>query len=202
MSIKYELYPLSVGKDVKECKKRYYPHVASLQTYGIDEIAHLLHHRSTYTEGELKGMMELLSNAVGELMMDGNRVHLKGIGYFSPTLTCSKPIEKMDARNLKIELKDIVFRPDTLLKKQMASAEFESTPGSTRFDIYSDEEWNELLNTAFAEQDYLTSRDLVHRSGASSTAVWRRLRRWTEEGKIRNIGARSHAVYVQVKEKG
>ena len=62
MAIKYELYPITGITTENEKEKRFYPRVVCHNTRNNEEIAKKLHYRSTYTPGELIGMLESIAN--------------------------------------------------------------------------------------------------------------------------------------------
>jgi hypothetical protein len=200
MSIKYELYPLTGGVKAKEKKNRYYPRVVCHSTQTTDDIAQKLHHRSTYGKGELIGMIESLADVIQETLRNGECVHLKGIGFFQPTATCRKPIEEMNARNLKIEFKDVAYRPDAKIKKALMYAEFECSGSNSHFDVHSDDKWEQLLDEMLDEQKRITAKDLMIKTGCNKTTVWHRLHKWEEAGKIQNIGSRRYAIFERAEE--
>lgn len=195
MAIKYELYPITGITQENEKEKRFYPRVVCHNTRSNEDIAEKLHHRSTYTPGELIGMLESIANIMHEMISNGECVHLDGIGFFQATATCRKPIKEMNARNLKIELKDVTYRPDAKMKRAMAHATFECSGANTHFDVRSEEEWDNLLEEMFAKEEYITAKDLEMKTNTNRTAVCKRLRHWMDNGKIRNVGTKKIAIY-------
>ena len=48
------------------------------------------------------------------------QVHLDGIGYFVPTLTCTEPVTlETKRKSTKVKLKNITFRPDKALRSEI-----------------------------------------------------------------------------------
>lgn len=199
MSIKYQLYPVTgITNDSNE-KNRFYPRVICHSTINNEDIAEKLQYSSGFSKGNVIGLLEALADIMQQTMSNGESVHLEGIGYFQPTAICHKPIDKMNARNIKVELKDIVYRPDSYMKNTMLKAEFMSSGKNSHFNVFSDNQWEQLLNKLLTEQKFITSTDLMRESGANRTAVWKRIRHWMQEGKIRNIGSARQGIYEKAK---
>ena len=77
----------------------------------------------------------------------------------------------------------------------MAYATFECSGANTHFDVRSEEEWNNLLEEMLTKEEYITAKDLVMKTNANRTAVWKHLQHWINSGKIRNVGTKRVAIY-------
>ena len=61
-----------------------------------------------------------MSHFVGRELGEGRQVHLDGIGYFVPTLTCTEPVTlETKRKSTKVKLKNITFRPDKALRSEI-----------------------------------------------------------------------------------
>lgn len=195
MAVKYGLYPCSNNLENKKNDKAYYPRVISNNNAEWKEVRNIIANSSTFKGPTMTGALEALSCALIELLKDGNRVHLPGIGYFSLTATCKKPITKMNARNIKIELKDIIFRPDTKMLRAMSNTTFECNMLNSHQNIYSDSEWEELLTKYFKENQFLSLKTLISLTSASNSTCWRKLHKWLNEGKLIKVESLSNKLY-------
>lgn len=83
-------------------------------------------HPRSRTEGYMA--IDMLVEAVTELLQEGNIVHIKGFGQFSVTAEFQKDtLGKMDgtSRANSLKVKNIVFKADKALKDEVGKAGFE-----------------------------------------------------------------------------
>ena len=72
------------------------------------------------TETDVLAVLDALSHFVGRELGEGRQVHLDGIGYFVPTLTCTEPVTlETKRKSTKVKLKNITFRPDKALRSEI-----------------------------------------------------------------------------------
>ena len=74
------------------------------------------------THSVVSAVLDALSHFMGRELGEGRQVHLDGIGYFRPTLTCTEPV-KVDTKrkSTKVKLKSITFRPDMALRSEVGN---------------------------------------------------------------------------------
>ena len=83
------------------------------------------------TETDVLAVLDALSHFVGRELGEGRQVHLDGIGYFVPTLTCTEPVTlETKRKSTKVKLKNITFRPDKALRSEIGVVQ--SICGMTR----------------------------------------------------------------------
>lgn len=58
------------------------------------------------------GIMQAISNALGDWLAEGYNVELDELGFFSTTLKCTRPaIQKKDIRAESVRFETVKFRP-------------------------------------------------------------------------------------------
>ena len=142
-------------------------------------------------------MLDALSHAMGDELAEGKQVHLDGIGYFHPTLTCTGEITKDTKRkNTKVKLKGIKFRADQTLKNEIGAVRLKNIKHNGHSNKLTDEEIDRRLTNYFSEHRMLTRCDFQRVCGMMKSTAMRHIRRLKEEGKLKNIGILTQPLYV------
>lgn len=80
---------------------------------------------STFSYGEVKGLVENLTILIAEALEGGNTVTIDGLGTFSVTARPNREVEDpLKIRAESIKLKGIGFKPSPKLKERLRSIEF------------------------------------------------------------------------------
>ncbi|WP_281644810.1 HU family DNA-binding protein [Bacteroides zoogleoformans] len=113
----YDMQELTLpGKDGKRI---FYP---KMQLYGqkdLDDIAENIARGTTFSQGEIKGLVQAVTEEIAHRMGEGYSVKIKGLGVFTPALGLRKGKEpesdeegKRKRNAASIRLKDIHFKAD------------------------------------------------------------------------------------------
>ena len=129
---------------------------------------------------------------MGRELGEGRQVHLDGIGYFVPTLTCTEPVTlETKRKSTKVKLKNITFRPDKVKPLKLRNL--------TKKRLTDDEVKQKVVN-------YLRKNEFITRSvvqsicGMTRTTATRQIRRLCEENVLVNKGLQKQPIYF-LKEK-
>ena len=138
------------------------------------------------------------SHFMGRELGEGRQVHLDGIGYFRPTLTCTEPV-KVDTKrkSTKVKLKSITFRPDIELRSEIGNIKVQ--PLKQRNVLQkklTSEEIDKRVENFFTTHDFMTKGDFYSLSGMTRTTATRHIRRLCDEGKLENRGLQKQPIYV------
>ena len=92
-----------------------------------EHMAEFISEASSFTTGEVKGILEMMSRFLAQEMGNGRSVKLDGIGVFSPSLGLAKGKEEDEVdlarRNARsVRIKGVNFRADTELIRKTESA--------------------------------------------------------------------------------
>lgn len=74
-----------------------------------DDIARTIEANTTFTRGEVKGMMDALTDTMTEMLQDGKTVVIDGLGRFHLTVE-SLPAEKPEAFHIGMNIKGVKCR--------------------------------------------------------------------------------------------
>ena len=78
-------------------------------------IAKHIQTRCSLTVGDIMAVLSELNDVIGEELQNGRQVHIKGLGYFAPTLGVEGEVTedmKLQIRNRRVRFKSVSFRPD------------------------------------------------------------------------------------------
>ena len=111
MAILFEWYENPVAPNQSQEETKLHARITLNGKTGTDRLRRKIQERCSLTETDVSAVLDALSHAMGEELAEGRQVHLDGIGYFHPTLTCTEEIkEDTKRKNTKVRLKGIKFR--------------------------------------------------------------------------------------------
>ncbi|WP_418699246.1 HU family DNA-binding protein [Bacteroides sp.] len=197
MAILFDWYENPKRKDEQGEELTLHPRI---KLNGSTTTAELRRHIQQYcslTETDVSAVLDALSHFVGRELGEGRQVHLDGIGYFCPTLTCTGPVTMETKRkSTKVKLKGIHFRPDKALRSEIGNIKVSPlrirVPGRK---MPTAEEIDRRLEKHFAANDFLTRSDFQTLCGMTRTTALRHIRRLCEEGKLENRGMLRQPIY-------
>lgn len=199
MTILFDFYT-SPSNPEKGEKEKYHARVVRSHTVQIDEIVSHISKRCTLSGGDIRAVLEELSDELVNNLCEGNRVCLLGIGYFYLSLLDPKDADSKKTRSQSIGIKAVEFRADSILKtslKQRACFERSDIKvHSSRLDIY---EIDALLVDYFYENDFLTRTKFESLCGFTKATAQRHLQRLLDEGRLVNVNTRHNPIYKPAK---
>lgn len=198
MKVRFEFAPVPMPQNRKN-KLRYYPRVVNRRLVKTDEITKEIQTACSLTEGDVVAVLRALSHSLSGYLMQGERVHLDGIGYFDVTLTCPETTDPKKTRASSVHYKGINFLPDKELKSKVGNLVAERAKSRTgRSAKLSDTTIDMRLTDYFEENTFLTRYDLQKVCQMTRTTAIRCLKRLVDEGKIKNKGLKNQPIYVPV----
>ena len=149
------------------------------------------------TETDVSAVLDALSHFVGRELGEGRQVHLDGIGYFCPTLTCTETVRPETKRkSTKVKLKGINFRADKALRSEVGNIKV--APLRLRNPakrVLSAEEIDRRVEKFFETNEFLTRSAFQTLCGMTRTTATRHISRLCKEGKLENRGLLKQPVY-------
>ena len=150
------------------------------------------------TVADLIGAFEAVKVELADQLMLGNRVHLPGLGYFSPAVK-GELYEDPKTHRFRLRnpyVRTVNFRPEKALMQLLESTEFENrTYLEKAYDRPSAEDIEAALKRLFADADYIFIGDLQSELGLSKSAAYRLARRLEAEGGLYNAGSTYRKMY-------
>ena len=120
----------------------FYPRIVSKGTIDSKQLFREIAEASSFTEGDLEGIMVSLQNKVSYYLSEGFHVKLGEIGYFSSSLTARPVMEKKEIRSVSIWFDNVNFRATKWFRRHCAGTvprakfgfqESSNLPEETRF---------------------------------------------------------------------
>lgn len=197
MAILFEWYENPVAPSQTQEETKLHARITLNGTADTARLRRKIQERCSLTETDVSAVLDALSHAMGDELAEGKQVHLDGIGYFHPTLTCTGEITKDTKRkNTKVKLKGIKFRADQTLKNEIGAVRLKNIKHNGHSNKLTDEEMERRLTNYFSEHRMLTRCDFQRVCGMMKSTAMRHIRRLKEEGKLKNIGILTQPLYV------
>lgn len=190
MSIKYRLQK-NYGK-LKE-KAEFRAIVMERQTIGLERIGQNIQGAMSLTRADVFATVMALGDEIAYQLLDGNAVHLPGIGYFSLAVK-GEVYEDPRTHNHRLrnpKVRTIKFRPDREMAHKLLSAKFENeTHHYGNASIPTTEDIEQALKELFATKSVITIADFRRYLDLSASTAYRIVERLETAGRIHNIGTR------------
>lgn len=192
-----------------EGKRILYPRMRLTGQDDLKEIARKISRASTFTPGDIVGLVQGLAEEIAFSMAEGRSVKIDGLGIFTPALGLRKGFERETGepgstrRNaMSIYVSGIRFKPDkALLADTNGHCYLERSPRKFRRSSqkYTPEQRLRLAQDYLTEHAYMTVADYEQLTGLLHSSAARELKRWCEqEGSgIGHEGRGTHRVYVR-----
>lgn len=197
MSLEYDFYQNPIPKGSNR-KPRLHARVVTNGTVNTEQLANMIHSRSTLTPGEVKAVLDSLSSVLIMELSYGKRVHMEGLGYFQLTLECPPVKTEKEIRAESIKVRSVVFRAEEKLKKKARRIKVQRVRFKNKSLKYSDIEIDGLLTGHFMDNDYITTSDFRRLCGLTESTAGRRLKKLVSENKLSRLGHRKSSVYIPV----
>ncbi|WP_291530164.1 DNA-binding protein [Bacteroides sp. UBA939] len=197
MPILFDWYENPRTKDNQDEELTLHPRIRLNGSTTTDELRCFIQEYCSVTATDVVAVLDALSHFVGRELGEGRNVHLTGIGYFRPTLTCTETVT-MDTKrkSTKVKLKGIQFRPDKALRGKIGTIRVkplrDHDPTKRKLTV---EEIDERVENYFRTHDFLTRNDFQTMCGMTRTTATRHIRRLCEEGKLINKGLQKQPIY-------
>lgn len=172
------------------------------ETVGLKRIARLIEKATAMTVADIVGTLDALTYELAEQLMQGNRVYLPGLGYFSLAvkgeLYENPKTQKVRLRNACV--RTVKFRPERGLMNALRDTDFENvTYRSKPHERPSEEQVEAALKGLFAESVCIFVSDIRSALYLSQPVAYRLVQKLESEGRLRNVGSPHHKVFVDGK---
>ena len=206
----YDMQEMNLPK--KEGKRVLYPRLVQRGQITTEDIAKKIAQKSTFSKGEILGLLGEVADEMAYQMGEGRSVKLEQIGTFVASL-CLRDgkeretgEEKGTRRNARsIVVGDIKFRPDkTLLEETNRNCDLERSQHKFHRSSqhYTPGQRLERAKNYLAKHPYMTVGDYSEITGLRKTAASLELRQWAElpDSGIGRSGRGTHKVYISKEE--
>ena len=196
----------------EEGKRILFPRMKLWNQVNLEYIASNINYASTFTPGDIIGLVHSLTQEIAYQMAQGNSVKVDGLGIFTPALGLRKGKEresgekKGQRRNaMSICVQNINFRADKQFIEEtgrrciLNRSEIKLNRSSSK---YTPERRLQLAQKYLEEHPYMRVNDYCQLTGLLRNTAAKELKHWREmpETGITTNGRGSHKLYVKRKE--
>lgn len=197
MSAEYDFYSNPIPRGSNR-KPRLHARIVTNGTIDTEDLAKEIHACSTLTVGDIQATLVSLSNAITRHLREGDRIHIKGLGYLQMTLQCPPVKSPKEIRAESVHFKSVAFRPEIALKDALKTTSFVRTTRKNHSNKYSEIEIDGLLTGYFLDHTYISREEFQHLCGLTKGTANRRLAKLILDGKLKKAGLYRFPVYVPV----
>lgn len=199
MSTYYDLYetpdPSGEGK-----KKPLHARVRSKGTITAKEFQERLMKEQHMPHAMVVGIMQAISNALGDWLAEGYNVELDELGFFSTTLKCTRPaMQKKDIRAESVRFETVKFRPSKAFKKyvrhQMELERIDKKPRQRNRQLQKRQK--QMMLTFLEANVCITRAEYARLTRVTDRCASSDLQEFLTEGVIRKRGGGRSVVYIK-----
>lgn len=198
MSVKYDLYA-TPSPDGKSKKVKLHARIKTTHTVGTEKIAKKIQSKCSLTEGDVKAVLSAIKSSIIDILKDGDRVHIEGLGYFQMTLQCPPISANQGVRAESVSFKSISFRPEKELKKEFINTHFVRADVKNHSQDCSPTSIQMQLTDYFQDHDYITRAEFAKLCQLTTTTACRRIKELVENGELRREGVYRSPIYTPEK---
>ena len=173
-----------------------YAKVVSGGKITTDQLADEIAGRSTFSSGDVKGVVKALSEMLHYHLSEGETVDIDGIGNFSVTLKTPKDItDPKQIRAESIRFNNVVYRTSPELKHKLKTIPLVRAVLPKRKDLAEEERLANILSKLKNER-LVSSTDCMLFNHCSRYQALKDLKKLNEQGKITWLGRGKQKYYV------
>ena len=195
MSAKYALFenpaPTNEGAE-----KRFHARLVTQGVVRTEEIIQHVSEASSFSSGDVKGLLDSLSQAIGMYLERGYTVDIDELGTFSISLKCD-PIENpKNAHAHAVHFRNIHYKADKKLMKRLQGMRFERADEAP-FTQYTQEQRKNKALDFLKKHEYISRSDYMRQTGCSRATACNDIQELLDGGVIRKLGAGRAIIYVK-----
>ena len=195
MCAKYAFYKNPPNRETGETGSLY-AKVVSGGKITTDQLADEIARRSTFSSGDVKGVVKALSEMLHYHLSEGETVDIDGIGNFSVTLKTPKDItDPKQIRAESIRFNNVVYRTSPELKHKLKTIPLVRAVLPKRKDLAEEERLANILSKLKNER-LVSSTDCMLFNHCSRYQALKDLKKLNEQGKITWLGRGKQKYYV------
>ena len=207
MPIKYDFkkLPRTTGN---EETVRLYPQVVKSKTITFAKLAKEIEEATSYTVGDLKGMMKAIAQMAAKHLNASEHVELEGLGTFSLSIACDKDAEghqpvitspsQVKPHQLHVSRVNFDAKPEFMkeLKGPFVRAK-EPFPANQEQDVPTPAERRALLMSHLDEHGYISTTAYMQLTRLTRHHASAELNALVHEGLLARSGPSTHLVFMK-----
>ncbi len=170
--------------------------VVSQGTVDTDRIAGDIESATSFTKGDVKGVLLALQQQLEHYIAGGYHVNLDGLGIFSAALKCRPVKEKSEIRSASVKFSYLRFRPHTgLLRELRSKMLLVRNPDPSPVSDLTEKEAFSRLETYLNSNPCISRREFSRLTGYPKGKAVRLLNSWLSAGSLERYGEGKGVVY-------
>ena len=195
MSVKYELFKSPVADRESGEEPVEYARIADGETMMSDRLVEEIADASSFTIGDLRGMLSAFSEGLFRHLMRGESVNLRGVGIFSVGLEMKKGDPEKELKNAVIQFSRVKFRACTLMKRKLSTMHLVHKSKGAPTPELTVSARLELVMAFLGKYPFMTRADYMRITKQEKSAAVSDLNQWIVEGVIYRYGVGNKVVY-------
>ena len=174
-----------------------YPRIVSKGTIDSKRLFREIAEASSFTEGDLAGIMVAFQEKVSYYLSEGYHVKLGEIGYFSSSLKARPVMDAKEIHAQSIYFDNVNFRPSSSFRKKVRGFVEKAKSGFAHSAEIPVEERRRRLERFLDERPMIRRKEYTQLTGLLKNKALNELNGWVKEGVLDTIGSGSHIIYVR-----
>ncbi|MDD3038990.1 HU family DNA-binding protein [Bacteroides sp.] len=173
-----------------------YPRIVSKGTIDSKQLFREIAGASSFTEGDLAGIMVSLQEKVSYYLSEGYHVKLGEFGYFSASLKARPVMDKKEIRSVSISFDNINFRATRWFRRYSSGTVSRAKSGFQQSSDLPEETRHSRLKAFLAKNHFITRREYTQLTGLLKGKALRELNNLVDIGVLTTRGTGNRIVYL------
>lgn len=173
-----------------------YPRIVSKGTIDSKQLFREIAEASSFTVGDLEGMVVALQEKISYYISEGYHVKLGKIGYFSASLKARPVMNKKEIRSSSISFDSINFRATPFFKGRCTGTIVRAMSGFQESDDVSEEVRMKRLESFLSKNYFITRSEYCQITGLLKGKALQELNSLVKNGILRTRGRGTHITYL------
>ena len=195
MSAKYRLVenpPASRKEGVNELHAR----IVASRTANINDLAEEISTMSSFSLGDIKGLLASFSQVLTSRLKNGENVNLEDLGFYSVSLECPKgTTSEKKIRSSSVRFKNVNFRCSAKMKKSLRSMKLEREP-TVKKESFSVEQRVQRILSYLRSNRTVTSSKCSSINQCSHYTTMSDLHALMDADKVERLGSGKNVLYM------
>ncbi len=196
MAAEYDFMKKPSSKEEAE-KQPLYPRIVSKGTISSKKLINEIAEASSFTEGDLEGVLCALSNKIAYYLAEGYHVELGDMGFFSARLKARPVMDKKEIRSHSICFDNVNFRASKNFRNKSCGNLERAKYGFRHSNNLPEESRKSRLEAYLNTHPFITRMEYSQISGLLKGKALKELNMLISEGYLKSLGKGSHKVYVK-----
>lgn len=176
-----------------------HPRIVSRGTISTRRLLEDIHEGSSFTVGDLEGVITSLENKIAYYIREGYNVELGRIGYFSAKLTARPVTDKKEIRSPSVWFDNVNYRASMWFRKQTRGFVERAKWGFQHSSQTTIEECQRRMEKFLDTHPFITRSEYSGLTGRLKGQSLKDLNAFVEQKLLTTYGAGSHRVYMRAK---